>query len=107
MNDQRTTQQNKALHKMFSDLADELNEKGLTMKVVLKPEAEIRWTGDTIKEYLWKPVQRVLLKKQSTTELTTTEVDMVFETIQHHLGEKFGLELVFPSAYEKENNTNG
>ena len=97
MNEQRTTQQNKALHKFYEILSDELNEKGLNVRAVLKPTVEIRWTPDMIKEYIWRPIQKAQLGKESTTEMTTAEVDKVFATIQHHLGEKFGIELSFPS----------
>jgi len=95
--EQRTTKQNAALHKMFGMLSDELNEKGLNMRAVLKPSVEIRWTPEMIKEYIWRPIQKAQLGKESTTELTTAEVDKVFATIQHHIGEKFEIELSFPS----------
>lgn len=97
MEDQRTTKQNAALHRSFALWCDQLNGAGLTVKVVLKPEVEIQWTPDLIKEHLWRPIQKIQLGKQSTTELTTKEVDKVYQTLQHHFGEKFGIELVFAS----------
>lgn len=96
----RTAQQNKAIHVLFRLLADELNDKGLDMRKTLKPEVDIKWTPLTVKEYLWKPVQKAQLRKESTTELTTKEVDEVFDTITKHLGEKFGLHVPFPSIEE-------
>jgi hypothetical protein len=74
-----------------------LNEAGLDMRRTLKPEIDISWTQGTVKEYLWRPVQLAQLQKESTTELTTTEIDDVFNTINRHLGEKFGLHVPFPS----------
>ena len=94
---QRTRQQNNALHKYFRLLSDTLNEAGLGMKKVLKPEIEIDWTAELVKEYLWRPVMKAQLGKKSTTELTTTEIDKILETITRHLGEKFGIEQDFPS----------
>lgn len=93
----RTSQQNKALHVLFELLADKLNEAGLDMRKTLKPEIDIPWTGASVKEYLWRPVQFAQLDKDSTTELTTADVDKVFDTINRHLGEKFGLHVPFPS----------
>jgi len=93
----RTNQQNKALHVLFRLLADELNDAGLDMRVVLKPEIAIDWNDKTVKEHLWRPVQKAQLGKESTTELTTVEIDEVFETINRHIGEKFGLHVNFPS----------
>lgn len=96
-NKQRTLRQNRALHLMFTQLADKLTDAGLDMKKTLKPEVEIRWDGRMVKEYLWRPIMKAQLGKDSTTEMTTTEIDKVFETINLHLGRKFGIDLEFPS----------
>jgi len=85
----RTLKQNSALHLYFQLLADQLNEAGLDMRVVLKPEVSIPWGKDTIKDFLWRPIQRFQLGKKSTTELTTAEIDKVFEVLNRHLSEKF------------------
>lgn len=104
--DKRTIQQNKALHLWYTLLAEELNNAGLDMRKTLKPEVEIPWSPQTIKEYLWRPVQIAQLQKQSTTELNSDEIDKVWETLNRHLGEKFGVHVPFPSieqmiAYEE------
>lgn len=98
--EKRTQRQNKALHLLFGMLADELNDSGLDMKKVLKPGVDIPWTKSSIKEYIWRPIQEVQLSKKSTTDLTTKEIDEVFETINRHLGEKFGVYVPFPSIDE-------
>ena len=97
---QRTKQQNKALHVLFNLLAETLNENGLDMRKTLKPGVEIPWGGKAVKEYLWRPIQEAQLAKHSTTELTTVEIDEVFDTLNRHLGEKFGLHVPFPSIEE-------
>lgn len=94
---QRTNQQNKALHVLFELLAQNLNEAGLDMRKTLKPGIEIPWNSTTVKEYLWRPIQKIQLNKGSTTELTTKEIDEIFDTLNKHLGEKFGLYTPFPS----------
>lgn len=96
---QRTSQQNRALHVYFQLVADALNDAGLDMRAVLKPEVEIPWTRTSIKEYLWKPIQRIQLGKASTTELTTKEIDQVFDTMNRHLA-KHGVHEPFPSVEE-------
>ena len=93
----RTLKQNAALHLMFTQLAQELNEAGFDMKKTLKPEIEIMWNDFMVKEYLWRPLQKTILGKQSTTQLTTTEIDKVFDVLTRHLGQKLGIELAFPS----------
>lgn len=94
---QRTLKQNRALHLMFTQLADELNDHGLDMRKTLKPEIDIPWSGKTIKEYLWRPIMKAQLNIESTTEMNTKDIDKVFDTINKHLAEKFGLEIEFPS----------
>lgn len=93
----RTLQQSKALHLYFTQLAEMLNDSGLDMRKVLRPSISIPWSGETIKEYLWKPVMEFQLQKSSTTEMTTKDIDEVYDTINRHIGEKFGITLEFPS----------
>src|SRR3990167_7615419 len=95
----RTAQQNRALHLYFELIADTLNDAGLDMRAVLKPEVEIPWTARNVKEFLWRPVQKIQLGKDSTTDLTTKEIDVVFETVNRHLA-KHGIHIPFPSIEE-------
>ena len=74
---QRSTQQNKALHKFFALLAEALNSSGLDMKKTLKHDIDIPWSEDRIKEFMWRPIQIAMLEKESTTDLTTGEVSEV------------------------------
>lgn len=98
MENKRTLKQNNALHLMFEHLAQELNDSGLDMRKTLKPGVEIPWNKTTIKEYIWRPIMEAQIGKKSTTELTTTDIDQVFNTIVRHLGNKFGIEIDFPSV---------
>jgi hypothetical protein len=66
------------------------------MKAVLKPDVEIPFTPYMVKEYLWKPVQKYMLGKEHTAELTTAEVTKVYEVVNRLLGEKHGLHVDFP-----------
>ena len=101
--EQRTKQQNKAMRKLFSLLSDELNEKGLEMKVILKSDCKIWWTPEAILEYLWRPLQKVMYQKESTTQLTTQEVNKIYEQLAKIIGEKHGIEINFPSQQETDN----
>ena len=94
---QRTPRQSRALHVLFDLLAKNLNEHGLDQRKVLKESVDIPWSKDSIKAQIWRPVQKAQLNKNSTTELTTKEIDEVFDTIIKHLGQKFGISQDFPS----------
>jgi len=88
---QRTLTQNRALHLWCRLLAEQLNDAGFDMKRVIKPEVDIPWTGPSVKEYLWRPVQEALLQKQSTADADRTEYTEVHEVLCRHLGQKLGI----------------
>jgi len=103
---QRSLQQNKSIHLDCKLIADALNDAGLDMKVVLKPEIEIPWSQETVKKYLFKPIMKAHTTKESTTELekTSGEIDRIHDILMRHLGTKFGIEYFdFPHDKEKEN----
>lgn len=92
----RTIKQNKALHKFFSLLSDECNDRGITLQKLLQNEIDIMVTPTLVKEVLWKPIQKAMFDKESTTELTTKEIDQVFDVINKLLGE-WEIYIPFPS----------
>jgi hypothetical protein len=93
----RTDLQNRALHQYFTLIAETLNEAGLDMKVMLpKFKVDVPWKPDTIKDLIWRPIQQAQFQKNSTTELTTKQLNEVFETLNRHLG-KLGIHVPFPS----------
>jgi len=94
---QITGQQKKALHVYFKLLADELNDAGLDMRKTLRPGIDIPWGKMTVKEYLWKSVQKTYIMKASTNDLTIKEVNEVYEILNRYVAEKFGLTVDFPS----------
>ena len=94
---QRTSQQNKALHKYFTLLADELNAAGYDMRRTLKPGVDIPWSPELVKQYLWKSIQEAMLGSDSTRELTTKEIGQVYDVLNKHLGETTGVHVAFPS----------
>ena len=97
---QRTEQQNKALHKGCELLAKALNDAGLDMRVVLKPEINIPWTKISVKEYIIRPIMRAMTAKSSTTKLEKAdgEIEKIWDTAMRFLAEKHHLEYIpFPS----------
>lgn len=94
---QRTSQQNKAMWKYFEILAKGLNDAGLDQRVVLKPSVQIPWDKDDIHDQLWIPIQKAVVKTDSTTELTKQQVSEIYDVLNRHLSEKFGLSVQFPS----------
>jgi len=94
----RTEQQNRAMHLYFERVAEALNDGGFTVHMVLQQKVDIDWNPYAVKELLWRPAQQVILQKTSTTELRKQEdIDKVFNHLNRHLGEKFGVHVPFPS----------
>lgn len=98
---QRTENQNRALHLYFTWLAESLNDAGYTVQLVLAKKIDLDWDKDKIKELLWRPAQKAILQKGSTTQLRKTQdIDAVYEHLNRHLGEKFGIHVPFPTDKE-------
>ena len=107
--EQRTSQQNKALHKYFELVAHELKNQGQTMQNVVQKldYCEITPTKDSIKALIWKPIQEIVVSKEHTAELNKHEIDEVYEIVSMFLSKQFGIDLPFPvdeqKQYEKHN----
>jgi len=94
---QRSGKQNNSLHKYCEMLADELNDKGLDMRKVLKPEIDIPWTGKSIKKYIWKEIQKIMFDTDSTADLTRPEVSQVYDVINRNMINTHDINVPFPS----------
>lgn len=94
----RTEQQSKALHLYFDLLAKELNAAGYSVQLFLKQTVDLDFDKNKVKELIWRPLQKALVDKQSTTELDkTTEIDYIYDHLNRHLAEKFGIHIEFPN----------
>lgn len=92
----RSSLQNRSLHKYFSLLAEELNNSGYDMRKTIKQDIDISWSGLSIKEYLWRPIQKVFLQEQSTTKLKKGDVDKIYDILNKTIGERTGVYVPFP-----------
>lgn len=93
---QRSPKQNNALHLWLGKIAKRLNDAGLDMRKVLKPEIEIPWTMTAAKEFLWRPVQKAITGKESTKDQETIEYTQIYEVLNRHLSDKFGISEEWP-----------
>lgn len=94
---QRTLTQNAALHVWCQQCAQTLNDAGLDARKTLKPEVEISWTPEMVKNLLWRPVQEAMTGKKSTTELNTVDPSEIYEVLNRYFSEKFGIFIPWPS----------
>ena len=94
----RSSQENRALHVLFQNIAYELNRLGLvfTFRGIKGMEIATTYTPDIVKNFLWKPLQDALVKKESTTQLTHNDIGLIFEILGKWFAEN-GIEISFPS----------
>ena len=93
---QRSGQQNKALHKYCQMVADEMNAAGYDAQTVIS--LPISLTPEIVKECIFKVIMKALYPdKTSTTELSTTEIQDVYEIMNNAIGVKFGISMDWPS----------
>lgn len=93
----RTAQQNRALHKYFELVAKDLNKNGVTVKKLVEGGMDMKPTKEIVKEY-WREIQKVMFHKESTTELTTREINDILDVLAKHMGENHEIFRAFPSV---------
>ena len=94
---QRTTTQNSALHMYCDNLAKQLNDAGLDMRKTFTPEMDIPWSMGNVKEHLFKPIMKAATGKESTVDLTTTEMIKVYEVLNRFMGQKHNIYTEWPN----------
>jgi hypothetical protein len=92
-----TGQQLKSVNLYCRMLADALNDAGFDMKVVLAHHPEISWTGPSVKEKIWRPVQLAQTNEVSTTRPSTKQYPVIYENINRFISGKFGVHVPWPS----------
>ncbi len=92
---QRTGQQNRALYKFLTMLAESLNLAGKDMRVVLEPTYFIPWNKTSAHDHLWVPIQKAMFGTQSTRQLEKQgQIDKIHEVIMREMGEHHGIEYI-------------
>lgn len=101
---QRTNTQNAALHVYFTLLANALNDAGYDLRrfFELRPQLDISWDAELVKKELWKPIQEVMLNKESTTEPNTAEYDKVYNVLNRFTAQEFGISILWPCKDNKD-----
>ena len=67
----------------------------------LLPRVLVSWTAETVKDFLWRQVQKSMTQKESTIDLTRQECSEVYDQLDRFTSSEFGIHVDFPS---KKNN---
>ena len=93
----RTIQQNRAMHKYCEQLSKELNDAGISQKLLLEG-LEIDNSADSIKS-LFRSLGEAKYHKDSTAKFTTKEMSDIYEELNRHLAH-LGVHVPWPSQEE-------
>jgi hypothetical protein len=94
---QRTLRMNRAFHLWLSLSAQALRDGGFTLKQILESIPEVEMTPVAMKE-IWRQIQVTMTGKTSTVELTTKELQEVWEIVNREILLKRGIVIPFPSS---------
>lgn len=110
----RTIPQNSSFHDAIGVLAVRLNDAGYTLSASIELgllKNAVPWTEPNIKDIIVRPIMKALWpegpskgpwknpERPSTTELDTTEIQMVFDVMTRATAEKFGVTVDWPDRY--------
>jgi len=102
VSDPITDTQLRSIHQYYDDLSVQFQAAGLDMRKILKPTVEIPATPHLIKELMAKPIMQAMFDKDSTLDLSTTEVGELYQVMSRHIAQRFGISVPFPNRFNHE-----
>ena len=100
---QRSELQSNALHLYCGQLAEELNSAGYDFMQVMNNDAEIPWSKTSVKEFLWRPIQKSITGKSSTKLPSRDEYFQIYEALNRHIATRWGVSVPWPIDPDKNN----
>ena len=98
MKDQRTSQQNKALHLFLTQVAEEMQAQGIEFQDIVPHNIDIPITPEYLKS-VFQGISKKMYGKEHTSELTKTELSEVEKVFSRWLA-TCGIDIPFPSLNE-------
>jgi len=96
----RSPAQNSALQLWCEMCAQTFRDAGIDLRHAIREEVEIPVTKESFREYIWRPLQKVMTGHESTTKPSTKEYPEISETIHRHFAETLNVELPdWPSRF--------
>lgn len=94
----RTLTQSRAMHLAFTQISTELVGKGIDQRTVIRDLKG--YSAPVTPEFLklvFKTIMYTMYRKESTTQLSTSEMTNCFDVFAKFLAETYGIEVVWPS----------
>lgn len=77
-----------------------MNAAGYGVLKIIK--VDMPWTPELVKEALWRTVQMAMFSKQSTTELSTKDIDKIYDVINRAVAERTNGNIHIPWPSEEQ-----
>ena len=107
---QRTNLQNRSLHKYCQQMADSLDAAGHDQRVIFekfKDDFNIPWTMEAFKHVFRTVAHAMYPEVTSTKELTTIQIQNVYEAVDRRFSELVGIRHEWPCKEELFNEAMG
>lgn len=98
---QRTQTQNASLHLFCAQLSDELNDAGFDFRTFVKEGYPVPFNETLVKDYIWRPVQKAITGKDSTTKPDRKEYGLIYDALNVKLAE-YGIFIPWPVKKDKK-----
>ena len=98
----RSNTENRALHLYYRHVADALLDIGCDFVYtdeITGEKMEIPYTGDMVKNFIWRPLQETMFKIESTTKLTNQMINDILDVLSLWLSGKNKM-VKFPNRIE-------
>ena len=96
----RTQAQNKSMWLWFKLVAEYLNKQGDSFEYTVLKTVKVPFTDEVVHKYIWKPVLKAWLDKNSTTDMDTSEPNEIYTIICAHFATERGYTLpAWPSRF--------
>ncbi len=95
-----TPQQNKSVNLYCRQLAEAMGEQGLDIVETLTKAVDRPWTEKSVKELLFKDLLFRAYGHTSTTKASTKEISEIYEVLNRHTSQNWGIHVPFPSDEE-------
>ena len=93
----RTYRQNRAIHLLFRRIATALNEAGFEIPHPFKPELEIPWSEESVKDLLYRPIIESYFKIERSSLLDTAQLSESMEILIDAVNRNTGVYVPIPS----------
>ena len=94
----RTWRQNNTLHLLFRRMAEALNDAGFEIPHPFKPDLEIPYSEESVKELLYKPIITMYYKVGRSTDLDTEQLSESMTILVDAVNRNTGVYVPIPTG---------